>query len=1382
MKKILFTFFLLLLSFTIIQAQNVDEWYQDGIVVFQLKPNAKLIILAQNQYVTIQEVEFLNLLQEEFGIIEGFQFFPNYKDDLLRNTYQIKFTEIDKVEALINKIEQLPFIEYAEKKELHVKFVTPNDLGANSTTGTGMWHLYKMQAEQAWDLSTGSANIIVAITDDAIKIDHPDLVNKVIQGNDVTDQNSNNPSPCGGNDGNHGTHVSGTVGADTNNGMGVASIGWNVSIMPVKIGRCSDGALTGGYEGVAWAANNGADVINMSWGGGGSSTFGQNVANNATNQGAILVAAAGNDGTNQLFYPAAYNNVTAVASTTNTDAKSSFSQYGSWIDIAAPGSAILSTWADNGYNRIQGTSMASPNVAGLLGLMKSHAPNATNADLIQCLYSSADPVTSFTADMGAGRINAYAAMQCAGNFSFDTDAGISEIIQPNGNICGSDFIPQIQLRNFGSNPLTTVSINWEWNGTPNTFNWTGNLTTGQTDLITLPLQIAVGGSYTFTATANLSGDQNASNNTSIENFVVDPTGQEIDLNIITDCYGSEITWNIVDDNNITVLSGGPYSNVAGGETISNIYCLPVGCYTFNIADSYGDGMYGSQWDGCSDDGDYTAETVTGIPLFEMTAANADFGNSTSHDFCLIADGVDNDASISQIINPAGTLCSTQILPEVSIKNYGSNNLTSAVINYSTGGGNQTFNWSGNLTTGQSQVVTLPNITAAPGNIVFSAFTSSPNGGLDDNLTNDLSQVNVTVYANGLNLPFTESFESNSFNTNLWTILNPDNDITWDIVTTAGNTPGNKSARMNFYNYTQASQRDGLVSPMINLNGYSSVELDFEHAYRRFTVQGSNQPAPTDSLIVYISSDCGVNWQRVFQGGENGTGSLATNVSTNQDFVPQTIEDWCLQQVLVNGNLIGSNCFTVNLDAFIGEQIFVRFGGFNAGTQGNNFYLDNINITGVPVPNQFDAGISDVLNLSSICGTSFEPVLEITNYGGQVLTSAIVEYKLNGGSIQTFNWTGNLPSTQSTTITLPLQVLLSGNNTFSANTFLPSGVTDENPTNDALSGTITASPLDAPNFNVPSQICDTAIATLTATPVNNGNILWFDDLLASTPVSTNNNVIINLASGNYDYYVQEVIDTLTQFVGPSTFFSGGYFQNTDRFLYFDVLDDVILKSVEVNADTAGLRVIELRDANGLVLQQANINIPPGISRISLNFAIAPGTNYQLRLGSTGINGLWRSNEETDIQYPYSINGLISIVESDVGIDFTPPQPNEFYYSFYNWEVINPYCESSRTLVNFDVENCGDPDLVSINENDLIDLVQLYPNPTSNLLNINGQGIPGSVLVIEVYNMMGQLIIKKDFEHSGNINNNIDLSNTVTGVYQVRVKSEDKQLLLRVVKKD
>ena len=127
--------------------------------------------------------------------------------------------------------------------------------------------------------------------------------------------------------------------------------------MPVKIGDCNTGSLTSGYDGIIWAADNGADVINMSWGGGGSSTYGQNVCNYAWNLGSILIAAAGNDGTNQQFYPAAYNNVVAVASTTSGDSKSGFSQYGTWVDISAPGSSILSTNEGTGYQITQGLSL-----------------------------------------------------------------------------------------------------------------------------------------------------------------------------------------------------------------------------------------------------------------------------------------------------------------------------------------------------------------------------------------------------------------------------------------------------------------------------------------------------------------------------------------------------------------------------------------------------------------------------------------------------------------------------------------------------------------------------------------------------------------------------------------------------------------------------------------------------------------------------------------------------------------------------------------------------------------------------------------------------------------------------------------------------------------
>ena len=110
----------------------------------------------------------------------------------------------------------------------------------------------------------------------------------------------------------------GIVGAETNNNLGIASIGYDVSILPVKIGDCN-GSLTAGYEGIIWAADNGADVINMSWGGGGSSTYGQNVCNYAYNAGAIPIAAAGNDGSSSVFYPAGYNNVVSVASTTTND-------------------------------------------------------------------------------------------------------------------------------------------------------------------------------------------------------------------------------------------------------------------------------------------------------------------------------------------------------------------------------------------------------------------------------------------------------------------------------------------------------------------------------------------------------------------------------------------------------------------------------------------------------------------------------------------------------------------------------------------------------------------------------------------------------------------------------------------------------------------------------------------------------------------------------------------------------------------------------------------------------------------------------------------------------------------------------------------------------
>lgn len=191
---------------------------------------------------------------------------------------------------------------------------------------------------------------------------------------------------------------------------------------------------------------------------------------------------------------------------------------------------------------------------------------------------------------------------------------------------------------------------------------------------------------------------------------------------------------------------------------------------------------------------------------------------------------------------------------------------------------------------------------------------------------------ITVGVNATLL--SEDFESNSFATNGWTIQNPDNGITWAISTVGGNGPGTLAAGINLYNYTAAGQRDGLISPVLNLSGVSNTVLSFKHAHRRRT------QTQRDSLIVYVSTNGGATWpNRILAVGENGTGSFATNTTTNgPEFIPTTAVDWCGQ------GTTGSACFTLNLGAFDGQaNVRIRFESFN--NLGNNIYLDDIVVTG-----------------------------------------------------------------------------------------------------------------------------------------------------------------------------------------------------------------------------------------------------------------------------------------------------------------------------------------------------------------------------------------------------------------------------------------------------
>jgi subtilisin family serine protease/PKD repeat protein len=1396
------TLFIFMGSFS--YSQTLYEFYQDGLVVFQLKQNAK-IIPSDERIVKFEHHELFSKHLSGFEIEEVLRLHPDIKDAKLKRTYQIRLSNINNVDNVVSALKAHSSVLYAELKELHYPTLTPNDPAFSQAN---QWSLFQIQAEQAWDVSTGDANVVVAVTDNAINVDHPDLTNKMVGGWDAVDSD-NDPRGCGSNTGFHGSHVSGIVGAETDNSTGIASIGFDISIMPVKIGDCS-GALTAGYDGIIWAADNNADVINMSWGGGGSSNYGQNTCDYAWNAGSILIAAAGNNNQSTQFYPAAYNNVVSVASTNQNDQKSSFSQYGTWIDISAPGSSIYSTNDGSGYQTTQGTSMASPLVAGLVGLMKSTALSATNTDIINCLYSGADNIdgqnSGYIGQLGAGRINALNSMNCASNFSAQNDAAIVEIINPQSNLCAASFTPEIVLRNYGSNTLTSTTITYDWNGSPQTFNWTGNLPSAQTEVITLPSQTGANGSYTFEASTSVPNgvaDQNPGNDQSTENFTINANGQIVDLEIITDCFGSEITWEITDDNNnnAVVQSGGGYADVTGGETNNQSFCLGQGCYTFTIFDSYEDGMYGSQWGSCSVDGDYQMTDANGGVLFEMTATNSDFGASASHQFCITQPNNINDAGIQSITSPAGIICASTFQPEVILRNYGNDPLTSVTINYQTTGGLQTYAWTGNLSPQQTELVTLPAMPTGSGAITLTVYTTNPNGLTDDTPTNDENQSNFTAASNALALPFTEDFETNVFNS-AWSLQNPDNETTWELFTVGGITPGSQAAKIDFYNYQQSARRDGLISPKISFAGYTSVDLTFDHAYRRF-----DQTA-ADSLIIYVSTDCGSTWTREFAQAEDGTGSFATQTTNTADFTPSIPDDWCF-----SGG-VGATCFTVNLDSYVGQDVFVMFESYNAGTIGNNLYIDNINIDGVPAqipptPN-FTADNKTICEGGTVSFTD-QSTSNITDWnwsfpGGSPATSIAqnptVTYA-NAGTYDVILEVTNAFGTETTTFTNEItvntppvvsataanniicegqsvQLTASGANSYTWDNNLGSGsvktVSPQVTTVYEVVGSNGAGCADTETITITVEAAPTVVATANQTSICAGQSVNISASGADTYTWDN-----GLGAGAF-HTVSPSTSTVYNVTGETT--AAGCTNTANVAI---TVEQQPVVSVSASQTTICEGETTTLSANG-----AN------------TYAWTPGTGLNSSIGGTigasptttttytveGTNSCGVDTETITINVVASPSQpVISQSGNVLSVTLQTGETAEWFFNGnsvgtgssitmtqsgqYTVVVSNENNCDSQNSGNFEVDTTGLSDL-SIDE-----ALNLYPNPTDGMLYITFKGYSGK-MSISVIDAIGRVVIS-DRNVDTSLKSTLDMSSFETGVYTVIFRSGQEMITKKVTLK-
>ncbi|MCX7571249.1 S8 family peptidase [Tumebacillus sp. DT12] len=293
-------------------------------------------------------------------------------------------------------------VEAAELDSVHTMFRTPNDPQYSS-----QWHWPNIYAPQAWDITTGNSMYKIAIIDTGIDYQHPDLAGKLLPGYDFANNDSDADDDQG-----HGTHVAGTASALTNNANQVAGLDWNARLLPVKVLNASGSGYTSDIiDGLYFAADNGAHAVNMSLGGGGYSQAFQDAINYLWGRGGILVAAAGSSSTSGYSYPAAYNNVVAVAATTTSNTKASFSNYGTWVEVAAPGTNILSTANGGGTSTMSGTSMAAPQVAGLVTLVRSVMPGATNQAVIDRICNTADRITGTGTYWSCGKINAFRAVR-----------------------------------------------------------------------------------------------------------------------------------------------------------------------------------------------------------------------------------------------------------------------------------------------------------------------------------------------------------------------------------------------------------------------------------------------------------------------------------------------------------------------------------------------------------------------------------------------------------------------------------------------------------------------------------------------------------------------------------------------------------------------------------------------------------------------------------------------------------------------------------------------------------------------------------------------------------------------------------------------------------
>lgn len=387
-------------------------------------------------------------------------------------------------------------IEFAEPNYMIEKNYTPVDPSYGK-----QWYLGKIQAPKAWDITKGASTITVSVIDGGVQTNHPDLAGKIVYPyNTVNNSNTYQPDV-------HGTHVAGIIAASMNK-IGIAGIAPGVKIMPINVFSGEYAELYDIAEAIYYAADHGADVINLSLGVDSYSYVMESAAHYAQTKGVVLVAAAGNDDTNAYTYPAALPDVIGVSATDSSDRITDFSNYGEYIDFAAPGVNIYSTVSGSTYRLMSGTSMAAPVISGVSALVLSKNPFLTPAQVKEILRKSVVDLGSKGWDpfYGYGRIDAYKALQ-------NTPAPVSNIVSSSSTFtvtgtsrtafsfnAPSGTTISLYVQNSKGTTLRKVVSDKKWSGGKFSAVWDGKLDNGMfasTGTYRILAKVAAGGETVY---------------------------------------------------------------------------------------------------------------------------------------------------------------------------------------------------------------------------------------------------------------------------------------------------------------------------------------------------------------------------------------------------------------------------------------------------------------------------------------------------------------------------------------------------------------------------------------------------------------------------------------------------------------------------------------------------------------------------------------------------------------------------------------------------------------------------------------------------------------------------------------------------------------------